>query len=94
MHGRHSRVRSVIPAKAGIHFSCWNKILAWVPAFAGTTLRPAFHTLMSGREGGFSEPEIAMIWYNITFVDLTNPSPLRVNRWAWGQKLLLRLRFS
>ena len=31
--------RSVIPAKAGIHFSRRNKTLAWVPASAGTTLR-------------------------------------------------------
>ena len=37
------RLRSVIPAKAGIHFSRWNKTLAWVPAFAGTTLRPGFN---------------------------------------------------
>ncbi len=35
--------RSVIPAQAGIHFSHWNKTLAWVPAFAGTTLRPRFN---------------------------------------------------
>jgi len=34
-----ARLRSVIPAKAGTHFSRWNKTLAWVPAFAGTTLR-------------------------------------------------------
>ncbi len=38
-----ARLRSVIPAKAGIHFSRWNKTLAWVPAFAGTTLRPGFN---------------------------------------------------
>ncbi len=37
-----ARLRSVIPAKAGIHFSRGNKTLAWVPAFAGTTLRPGF----------------------------------------------------
>jgi len=35
-----ARLRSVIPAKAGIYFSRRNKTLAWVPAFAGTTLLP------------------------------------------------------
>jgi hypothetical protein len=42
-------------SKAGIHLSSWNKTLAWVPAFAGTTLRPGFqpvrqffHTLEGG----------------------------------------------
>ena len=32
-------LRSVIPAKAGIHFRRQNKLSAWVPASAGTTLR-------------------------------------------------------
>jgi len=51
------RPRSVIPTKAGIDFSRWNKTLAWVPAFAGTTLQPGFqpgsrffHTLFRGKD--------------------------------------------
>ena len=51
------RCRGVVPAKAGIHFSRWNKTLAWVPAFAGTTLQPGFqpgrrffHTLFRGKD--------------------------------------------
>ena len=36
------KFRSVIPAKAGIHLSRWNKKLAWVPASAGTTPQPGF----------------------------------------------------
>jgi hypothetical protein len=28
-------IHHIIPAKAGIHFSRWNKTLAWVPSFAG-----------------------------------------------------------
>src|SRR5438034_7951988 len=34
----HERLSTVIPAKAGIHFSAVRKSDAWVPAFAGTTL--------------------------------------------------------
>jgi hypothetical protein len=36
-------IHHIIPAQAGIHFSRWNKTLAWLPAFAGTTLRPGFN---------------------------------------------------
>ena len=42
-------LRSVIPAKAGIDFSRWNKTLAWVPAFAGTTLRAGFQAFQPTR---------------------------------------------
>jgi hypothetical protein len=37
------RLRSVIPAKAGIPFVKLEQALIWVPACAGTTLRPDFN---------------------------------------------------
>ena len=37
---------AVIPAKAGIHFSRRHSTLAWVPASAGTTLRPGFQAFL------------------------------------------------
>src|SRR5271157_5336421 len=70
--GTFARCTAVIPAKAGIHLSCQNKLLAWVPASAGTTLRAGFQAFQPIRryfhalEGGNPCQQEVQVLHNLT----------------------------